>query len=73
MRGGECHNGSHSPFSKIWRYTGGGALVRLGAYPIGAMLYLKVQEGLTRNGVPIYPVAASAEVGDFSRDSSGRG
>ena len=31
MRGGECHSGSHSPFSKIWRYTGGGALIRLGA------------------------------------------
>ena len=67
MRGGECHNGSHSPFSKIWRYTGGGALVRLGAHPIGAMLHLKAQEGLARNGVPIRPVAVSAEVGDLSK------
>ncbi len=67
MRGGECHNGSHSPFSKIWRYTGGGALVRLGAHPIGAMLYLKAQEGLARNGTPIHPVAVSAEVGDLSQ------
>jgi predicted dehydrogenase len=67
MRGGECHNGSHSPFSKIWRYTGGGALVRLGAHPIGAMLHLKAQEGLARDGVPIRPVAVSAEVGDLSQ------
>ncbi len=29
MRGGECHSGSHSPYSKEWRYTGGGALLRL--------------------------------------------
>jgi predicted dehydrogenase len=67
MRGGECHNGSHSPFSKIWRYTGGGALLRLGAHPIGAMLYLKQREGLARNGRPIRPVAVSAEMGNLSR------
>lgn len=67
MRGGECHNGSHSPFSKIWRYTGGGALIRLGAHPIGAMLHFKTQEGLARDGAPIRPVAVSAEVGDLSR------
>ncbi|MFQ5929026.1 MAG: Gfo/Idh/MocA family protein [Acidobacteriota bacterium] len=67
MRGGECHSGSHSPYSKIWRYTGGGALLRLGAHPIGAMLYLKEQEGQTRHGHPIRPVSVSAEVGDLSR------
>lgn len=67
MRGGECHNGSHSPFSKVWRYTGGGALLRLGAHPIGAMLYLKQREGLSRNSRPIRPVAVNAEVGNLSR------
>jgi predicted dehydrogenase len=67
LRGGECHNGSHSPYSKLWRYTGGGALLRLGAHPIGAMLYLKQREGLARNGQPVRPVAVSAEVGDLSR------
>ena len=70
MRGGECHNGSHSPYSKIWRYTGGGALLRLGAHPIGAMLYLKQQEGLARREQAIRPVAVSAEVGDLSRIAS---
>src|SRR5262249_26564830 len=25
MRGGESHSGSHSPYSKLWRHTGGGA------------------------------------------------
>ncbi len=67
MRGGECHCGSHSPFSKIWRYTGGGALIRLGAHPIGAMIHLKHQEGMNRDGVPIRPVSVSAEVGDLSK------
>jgi predicted dehydrogenase len=70
MRGGECHSGSHSPYSKIWRYTGGGALLRMGAHPIGAMLYLKQQEGLIRSGQPIRPIAVSAEVGDLSRIAS---
>lgn len=67
MRGGECHSGSHTPFSKIWRYTGGGALNRLGAHPIGTMLYLKQKEGMARDGRPIQPVSVSAEVGDLSR------
>ncbi len=66
MRGGECHNGSHSPYSKIWRYTGGGALLRLGAHPIGAMVYLKQQESRARGGPVIRPVAVTAEVGDLS-------
>ncbi len=66
MRGGECHSGSHSPYSKIWRYTGGGALLRLGAHPIGAMLHLKHQEGMHRNGRGIQPVAVTAEVGELT-------
>jgi len=70
MRGGECHSGSHSPYSKLWRHAGGGALVRLGAHPIGAMLYLKEQEGLARGGEPIRPVSVSAEVGDLTRIAS---
>lgn len=70
MRGGECHCGSHSPFSKIWRYTGGGALIRLGAHPIGSMLYLKNKEGMKRDGKPIRPVSVTAEVGDVSKIES---
>jgi len=70
MRGGESHSGSHSPYSKRWRNTGGGALIRLGAHPIGAMLHLKAREGVARDGQPIRPVAVSAEVGDTSRIAS---
>ena len=41
MRGWESHSGSHSAYAKDWRHTGGGALLRLGAHPVGAMLWLK--------------------------------
>ncbi|MFZ9880596.1 MAG: Gfo/Idh/MocA family protein [Phycisphaerales bacterium] len=41
MRGWESHSGSHSPYAKDWRHAGGGALLRLGAHPVGAMLWLK--------------------------------
>jgi predicted dehydrogenase len=67
MRGGECHSGSHSPYSKEWRYTGGGALLRLGVHPVGAMLYLKREEGRRRDGRPVRPRAVVAEVGDLTR------
>lgn len=70
MRGGECHCGSHSPFSKVWKYAGGGALLRLGAHPIGVMIYLKQLEGMRRGGEPIRLASVSAEVGDLSRIES---
>lgn len=67
MRGGECHCGSHSPFSKLWKYAGGGALLRLGAHPLGAMIYLKQLEGIRRSGKPIRPVSVVGEVADLTR------
>ena len=66
MRGWECHSGSHSPYAKQWRNTGGGALLRLGSHPIGVMIHLKRIEG-ERRGAPIRPVAVSAEVADLTR------
>ena len=70
MRGWEGHKGSHSPYSKLWSKTGGGALLRLGAHPVGAMLHLKQLEGEARGGAPIRPVSVTAEVADLSRISS---
>ena len=67
MRGGECHSGSHSPYSKHWRMTGGGALLRLGVHAMGAMLHLKRQEGMRRWGRPIRPRGVIAEVGDLTK------
>ncbi len=67
MRGGECHSGSHSAYSKSWRHAGGGAMLRLGSHPIGAMLYLKQVEGMRRLGRPIRPASVIAEVGDLTQ------
>jgi predicted dehydrogenase len=53
--------------SKEWKYTGGGALLRLGVHALGAMLFLKRQEGMRRTGMPIRPKAVIAEVGDLTR------
>ena len=66
MRGGECHSGSHSPYSRVWRHTGGGALIRLASHPVGAMLHLKRAEGLRRSGKPVRPAWVSAETADLS-------
>jgi len=66
LRGWEGHSGSHSAYSKLWRYAGGGALLRLGAHPLGAMLHLKRLEGEARDGRPILPVAVTAEVADVT-------
>ncbi|MFQ5505640.1 MAG: Gfo/Idh/MocA family protein [Planctomycetota bacterium] len=70
VRGWEGHNGSHSPYSKVWRYGGGGALLRLGTHPLGAMIHLKRQEGLARDGKAIRPVSVTAELGELSQNPS---
>jgi len=67
MRGWECHSGSHSRYAKQWAQTGGGALLRLAAHPLGAMLWLKRAEGLRRDGTAIVPVAVAAEVADLTQ------
>jgi predicted dehydrogenase len=67
MRGEEAHSGSHSPFSMVWRTSGGGALLRLGAHPLGAMLFVKRREGIRRFGKPIRPVAVTAQVANLTK------
>ncbi|MHB1132605.1 MAG: Gfo/Idh/MocA family protein [Chloroflexota bacterium] len=67
IRGAEGHSGSHAAYAKTWHSAGGGALLRLGAHPLGAALYLKWQEGLQRDGKPIRVRAVSAETGDLTR------
>lgn len=41
MIGEESHNGSHAEYSRRWKDSGGGALIRQGCHPLSAMLYLK--------------------------------
>lgn len=70
LRGWEAHSGSHSPYSKLWRNAGGGALIRLAAHPIGAMLHWKREEGIARDGKPIRPVTVTAEVCDLTKNGA---
>lgn len=67
IRAQECHSGSHAAYAKRWREAGGGALLRLGAHPIGAALHLKRWEGERRNGKPIRLQSVSCEVADLTR------
>lgn len=67
MRGWEAHSGSHADYAKAWATAGGGALLRLGSHPIGAMLQLKQEEGVRLHGSPTRVQAVTAEVGDLSK------
>lgn len=60
IRCGESHSGSHSPFAAEWKYTGGGALIRMGAHPYGAAIHLKLWEGMQRDNKPILPASVIA-------------
>lgn len=66
LRGYEAHKGSHSRFSMSFKDAGGGALLRLGAHPIGAMLWLKREEGLRTTGRAIDCVAVTAAVANLT-------
>lgn len=70
VRAQECHHGSHATYSKVWKYSGGGALVRLAPHPIATAIYLKQQEGLRREGRPINVASVVAEAGDLSKIAS---
>lgn len=73
MRGWESHSGSHASYARDWRHAGGGALLRLGAHPIGTMLWLKRREGMRLCGKPTRAVAVTAEVADLSRAATRAG
>ena len=67
IRAEESHSGSHADYSRKWKTSGGGALLRLGVHPIGAALHLKYYEGEIRDGKPIRPKDVTGEVGQHSR------
>lgn len=66
LRGWESHSGSHAEYARDWRFAGGGALLRLGAHPIGTMLWWKRREGLRLRGKATRVTAVTAEVADLS-------
>jgi predicted dehydrogenase len=67
IRAEEAHSGSHSPYARQWRTSGGGSLLRLGSHPLAAALYLKRREGLRRSGTPIRVASVTCEVANVTR------
>jgi len=64
----ECsHSGSQASYSRKWRTSGGGSLMRLGSHPIAAVLHMKHYEGLLRYGRPIKPVAVIGEIASLTK------
>lgn len=64
----ECsHSGSQASYSRRWRTSGGGSLMRLGSHPIGAAIHMKHFEGLTRYGKPLKPVAVTAQIASLTK------
>lgn len=65
VRAEENHSGSNSVFSREWKSTGGGALLRMGSHSVAACLSLKQWEGEYRLGRSIRPVSVMADVADL--------
>lgn len=67
----ECsHSGSQASYSRKWRTSGGGSLMRLGSHPIGTVLHVKHFEGLMRYGRPIKPIAVMAQIASLTKMDS---
>ena len=67
LRAEESHSGSHAAYARRWKSAGGGALLRMGSHPVGAVLHLKHWEGVRRRGRPVRVRAVFAEVATLSR------
>ena len=65
LRTEENHSGSNSVFSRDWKSTGGGALLRMGVHSVGTCLHLKDWEGRQRLGRGIRPVSVIADTADL--------
>jgi len=65
LRAEENHSGSNSVYSREWKATGGGALLRMGSHSVGACLSLKQWEGEYRLGRGIRPVSVMADTADL--------
>ena len=71
LRAEENHSGSNSIFSRDWKNTGGGALLRMGVHSVGACLHLKQWEGRVRLGRGIRPVSVIADTADLTHSEAG--
>ncbi len=68
--GEESHSGSHSPYARQWRFSGGGSLFNKGCHPLGAALALKYAEGQRRWGRPIRPARVTASVASLTKTAT---
>ncbi len=67
IRAEESHSGSHAVYSRQWKTSGGGSLMRLGSHPIGAVLHLKHYEGVTKFGRPIHAKSVIGDIGHLTK------
>lgn len=67
IRAEQSHSGSVAPYSRRWKTSGGGSLMRLGAHPVGGVLHLKHYEGMLKQGKPIQVKSVTAEVGQHAK------
>ena len=67
LRAEEAHGGSVAAYSRRWRTSGGGSLLRMGSHPIATLLHLKHAEGRLRRGRPIRVRSVFAEVAELTR------
>ncbi len=65
LRAEENHSGSNSVYSREWKATGGGALLRMGVHSVGACLHLKDWEGQLRRGKGVRPVSVLADTAEL--------
>ena len=72
IRAEESHSGSHAAYSRRWKGAGGGALLRLGAHPVSAVLHLKACEGILKGEKGIGLKSVTAEVGRHTQMESFR-
>ena len=67
IRAEQSHSGSVASYSRRWKTSGGGALMRLAAHPVGGVLHLKRYEGMLKYNKPIRVKSITAEVGQHSK------
>ena len=70
IRAEQGHSGSAAKYSRRWKTSGGGALMRLGSHPVGSVLHLKHYEGMLKYGRPTRPKSVMAEVGHHTKIES---
>ncbi len=66
LRSEESHSGSHAAYSREWRLSGGGSLLRLGSHSLGLVIHLKNFEGMIKDGKPIKVKSITADVGNLT-------